>query len=414
MTQCPYTNLLDPDFYAKGHHHEAMAEVRNKGGAVVKIDDPISGVPYWAIMQREEADFMCKNPQIFSSEARSAVPQEFDEELLVMQRLMIVNMDPPKHQKYRRISRNAFTPKAVDSYEKSFLQYAKQIIDQVASKGQCEFVTEVAAELPLIAILELCGVPAEDRHQFFEWTNAMFFRDDDSMSEGNNLDAATAASAQIFMYAAELAKQHAEKPLSGIVGALLDNEVEDEKLTEGEFQMFFLMLIAAGNESTRSVTTHGMRLLMENPDQLQRLVDHPELIPNAVEEMLRFNPAFTGMRRTAMEDTELGGQQIKKGDKLVMFWHSINRDEKVFDDPMPFDISRQERTPEFHREHRAFGIGQHFCLGAHLARLELNVMFDEIIPRLRNPKLAGPVVYIRDNFVNGIKAMPIVFDKEGG
>jgi cholest-4-en-3-one 26-monooxygenase len=214
------------------------------------------------------------------------------------------------------------------------------------------------------------------------------------------------------MYAGELAKQHAETPLNNIVGALLDGEVEDEKLTELEFQMFFLMLIAAGNESTRSVTAHGMRLLMENPDQLQMLVDDPEMIPGACEEMLRYNPAFIGMRRTAKEDTELAGQQIKKGDKILLNWHTINMDDSVFDEPLSFDITRPQRMPELYREHRAFGIGQHFCLGSHLARLELQVMFEELIPRLRNPKFAEPVQFMRDYFVNGIKSMPITFDPE--
>lgn len=200
--------------------------------------------------------------------------------------------------------------------------------------------------------------------------------------------------------------------MEDVVSALLDGEVEDEKLNEVEFQMFFLMLIAAGNESTRSVTAHGMRLLMENPEQLQLLVDKPELIPDACEEMLRYNPAFIAMRRTATQDTELGGKAIKKGDKILLHWHSINMDDAVFDNAIAFDITRPQRMPELYREHRAFGVGQHFCLGSHLARLELQVMFEELIPRLRNPVFAEPVQYMRDFFVNGIKSMPITFDIE--
>jgi cholest-4-en-3-one 26-monooxygenase len=417
MSQCPYANLLDPDFYAAGHHHDRLWELRQQadGAAVINIDDPITGIPYWAVLNREEADIIWKNPQLFSSEEKTAIPTEFDEEAIALNSQMMVNMDPPKHQKYRRIARNAFTPKAVDAYEETFRRYAKEIIDKVAIKGECEFITEVAAELPLMAILDLCGVPKEDRGKFFTWTNEMFFQEDADVFDGDLEQAkakAQEAAANLFMYAGELAKQHAETPLNNIVGALLDGEVEDEKLTELEFQMFFLMLIAAGNESTRSVTAHGMRLLMENPDQLQMLVDDPEMIPGACEEMLRYNPAFIGMRRTAKEDTELAGQQIKKGDKILLNWHTINMDDSVFDEPLSFDITRPQRMPELYREHRAFGIGQHFCLGSHLARLELQVMFEELIPRLRNPKFAEPVQFMRDYFVNGIKSMPITFDPE--
>ena len=188
--------------------------------------------------------------------------------------------------------------------------------------------------------------------------------------------------------------------------------MEDEKLSDEEFQLFFLMLVAAGNESTRSVIAHGMRLLMEHPDQLQLLVDQPELIPGACEEILRYNPAFVAMRRTVMQDTEVAGVQMKEGDKLLLHWHLINQDDTVFDDPIKFDITRAQRMPELSREHRSFGVGVHFCLGAHLARMELRVMFEEIIPRLRNPKFAEPVKYVRDYFVNGIKEMNITFDPE--
>ena len=172
------------------------------------------------------------------------------------------------------------------------------------------------------------------------------------------------------------------------------------------------MLIVAGNESTRTVTTHLMRLLMEHPEQLQMLVDNPDMIDGAIEEALRYNTAFMVMRRTAVQDVELGGQQISSGDKVVMFYHSINFDEAVFEDPMKFDITRAQRMAHLSREHRAFGVGQHFCLGSHLARLELKVMMEEIIPRLRNPKFAGPVKYMKDLFVNGIASMPITFDPQ--
>jgi cytochrome P450 len=221
------------------------------------------------------------------------------------------------------------------------------------------------------------------------------------------------ASFKVIEYAMKLAAEHKENPKNDIIGALLNGTQREEGLDEDEFVWFFLMLISAGNESTRTVTSHGMRLLMEHPDQLQYLVDNPDKIPNACEEMLRYNTAFILMRRTAMEDTEINGYQIKKGDKIIMHYHTVNHDEEIFgEDAMAFDVTRAERMPDLYNQHRAFGIGQHFCLGSHLARLELRVMFEEIIPRLRNPRLAGTIEYTRSNLVNGIKRMPITFDPE--
>lgn len=416
MSQCPYANLLDPDLYGAGNHLQKLQEIRQQADApIVKIDDPLTGIPYWAVLHREHVDQIAKNTKVFSSEKRTTVPTEYDDDTIAMQSMMLVNMDPPKHGKFRRIARNAFTPKAVESYHDTFKKYAKEIIDSVAAKGSCEFITEVAAELPLMAILDLCGVPISDRSKFFTWTNQMMFQEDEDIG-GSDPEAAAAAAqeaaAQIYVYAGELAAKHRETPLTNIVGALLDGEVEDEKLTEDEFQLFFLMLIAAGNESTRSVTAHGMRLLMEHPDQLQMLVDNPDMIPGACEEMLRYNPAFVTMRRTVMEDTEVGGVAMKEGDKVLLHWHLINQDENIFDEPMKFDITRAQRMPELAREHRAFGIGAHFCLGAHLARMELHIMFEELLPRLRNPEFAEPVKYMRDYFVNGIKEMNITFEPE--
>ncbi|MAT93663.1 MAG: cytochrome [Halioglobus sp.] len=413
MTACPYRNLLDPDLYGRGGHHEALRELRDSTSApIIKIEDPLTGVPYWAVLSRDLADDICKNPGVFSSTAQTAIPTEMSKEQVAAQSQMLVNMDPPKHQKYRRIARNAFTPKAVDAYQETFQRYAREIVDAVAPRGECEFVSEVAAELPLMAILDLCGVPKDDRAKIFQWTNEMFFQEDEDFAGDNPKERAENAAAQMYFYADELASRHKEKPLNNIVGALLDGIVEGEKLTTDEFQMFFLMLIAAGNESTRSVTAHGMRLLMEHPEQLQLLIDRPELIPDAIEEVLRYNPAFVGMRRTVMEDIQIGGEQLREGDKLILNWHLINTDDAVFDAPFEFDITRAQRMPDLHREHRAFGIGQHFCLGSHLARLELNVVFSEVLPRLRNPQFAEPVKYVRDFFVNGIKEMKITFDPE--
>ena len=411
MTGCPFANLIDPDVYANGMPYRELKRIRDDG-PVHYMQDPTRGVPYWLITGRDEIDFISKHPQLFSSEARSALADEFTEqELETIHRHMTINMDPPRQLKSRRIVRATFTPAAVDSYEASFRAHARRIVDAVAHRGECEFVEEVAAELPLLAILELCGIPAEDRKDFFEWTNTMMFNQDPEMAISE--EQAQLASINVITYAMKLAEQHKNNPKNDIIGALLNGKGKEAGLSDEEFVWFFLMLIAAGNESTRTVTSHGMRLLMEHPDQLQYLVDHPEKIPDACEEILRYNTAFILMRRTAMEDVELAGQRIGKGDKIILHYHTVNHDERIFgEDAMDFDVRRAERMPDLYNQHRSFGIGQHFCLGTHLARLELRVILEEVIPRLRNPRLAGEIRYTRSSLVNGIKSMPITFDPE--
>jgi len=409
MPECPFANLLDPDIYAQGMPYEALQKFR-QAGPVVKMDDPLTGVPYWAVVGQQELDYVSKNPALFSSALRSSFPMEHPQDMVdLIFSHTIINMDPPRHQKVRRIVREAFTPKRVDSYEPAFRAHAKRILDNVVARGECEFVEEVAAELPLIAILELLGVPLSDRKQFFDWTNTMIFADDPDMAT-SELDGQIAAG-DCINYALQLAAKHRSEPMNNITGALLDGEVDGEGISEEDFAWMFILILVGGNESTRTVISHGMRLLMEHPEQLQYLVDNPAKIPAAIDEILRFNTAFIQMRRTATQDIELGGQAIKAGDKVILHYHAVNHDEAVFgDDAMQFDVRRAERMPKLAQQVRSFGIGQHFCIGSHLARLELLVMFEEIIPRLRKPQANGELEYIRSYFVNGIKKMPIRFE----
>jgi cholest-4-en-3-one 26-monooxygenase len=411
MSECPYSNLLDPDTYAEGMPYGALQEIR-EAGPVVKIDDPITGIPYWVVTRQQELDFICKNAKIFSSAERSPFPMEFEDWIITdVHRKTIIGMDPPEHQLVRRIMRNAFTPKNVDSYEPTLREHAKRIVDAVAKRGECEFVEEVAAELPLIAILELLGVPLEDRKKFFDWTNTMIFADDPDMAIDEM--AGQLASVEVITYALDLANKFRENPNDSLLGALLEGEAKGRTISEEEFGWMFILILVGGNESTRTVIAQGMRLLMEHPDQLQYLVDNPDKISDACEEMLRYNTAFISMRRTAMEDIELGGQLIAKGDKVLLHYHTINHDEDVFgDDAMDFDVRRAERQPDLYNQHRSFGIGQHFCIGSHLARMELLIMMQEIIPRLRNPKFAAAPKFVRSFFVNAMKEMKISFDAE--
>ena len=411
MAGCPYANLLDPNTYGLGMPFDELARVR-QAGSLVKMDDPVNGVPYWVASTQASLDFVSKNPGLFSSAARSAWPQEDPQEMVeAFHQKSVINMDPPLHQKMRRVIRSAFTPKAVASYEPNFREHAKQIIDRVSAKGECEFVEEVAAELPLIAILELMGVPVNERKQFYDWTNTMIFAEDPDMDISE--EDAQMAAFQMIQYALGLAQKHKEAPMDNMTGVLLDGVIDGRGITEEEFSWMWLLTMVGGNESTRTVISQGMRLLMEHPDQLEYLVENPDRIGGAVEEILRYNTAFICMRRTAMEDVEFDGHQIKAGDKIILHYHSANHDESVFgDDALDFDVRRAERMPSLYNQLRSFGIGQHFCIGSHVARLELKVMFEELIPRLRKPKLASQPEYVKSFFINGIKRMPVTFEPE--
>lgn len=407
MSVCPYhINLNDPDTFHGGLPRDSFRWLRQN--QPVSWHEPRDGQPgYWVVTRQEDLDAVSKHPELFSSEERTCFLQDLPEDQLVMQRLLMINMDPPKHLKYRRLVRSAFTPRKVDSYGPRFREIAADILDRAVAGGRCDFVEDIAMELPLIAICELMGVPLERRKRLFELTNIMLGMDDPELttSEEDGMNAMM----EMFMLGMELAAAHRESPCEGIVGTLLEGTVEDEPLTDDEFCYFFLLLIVAGNETTRTVTSHGMRLLLENPGQYQKLVDNPDLIPDAIEEFLRFNPAVIAFRRTAMADTELGGASIRKGDLVQLFYGAASADEAVFSEPDRFDILRNQYE-DVRNGHRAFGVGQHFCLGSHLARLELETIFREIVKRIRNPRLDGEIRWLRSNFINGIKQMPIKFD----
>ena len=406
MSGCPHIDLTAPETYRGDVPREVFRYLRDQA-PVYWHEDPQQGVGFWAVTRHADLDFVSKNPQLFSSSEKSCLLNESDPEMLALLRLQLINMDPPDHLKYRRLVRNAFTPKKVDSYESRFREIAHDIVSRAVEGGRCEFVTDIASELPLIAICELMGVPLDKRQRLFELTNIMMGMDDPELTTTE--EDGTLAMMEMFFLAQELAQQHRSNPQDDIVNVLLNGTVEDEPLTDEEFCHFFLLLIVAGNETTRTVTAQGMRLLMEHPEQYQQLIDSPELLEGAIEEFLRFNPAVIAFRRTAMDDVELGGQQISKGDKVQLYYAAASSDESVFEDADTFDVTRAQRE-DIRNKHRAFGIGEHFCMGSHLARLELKVIFEEILKRIRNPEFDGEINWLRSNFIHGIKSMPIAFD----
>jgi cholest-4-en-3-one 26-monooxygenase len=391
--------LDDPDSFATGVPHQWLRLLRAEAPVYFHPERKEAG--FWCITKYEDLKNISKDPATFSSARGGTNIHTPPEEVLERVRAIMLNMDPPLHVKLRRLVRDAFTPAMAQKQAEHIRDLARSIVDQVAHKGECEFVTEVAAELPLRVICEMMGVPLEDRSRLFDLTNRLIGFDDPELqtSEADGEQAAT----EVFLYANKLAAIYQDETADNLTSVLAHGEVDGEKLSELEFCSFFLLLLVAGNETTRTVTTNGMRLLIEHPDALQRLVDNPSRVASAVEEILRYEPAVMSFRRTATRDVTLRGQTIREGDKVVLWYPSANRDEEVFADPDRFDI---DRSPN---EHLAFGIGQHFCLGANLARLELRIIFEEIVRRLRHPELAGPVRRLRSNFINGVKEMRIRF-----
>jgi cytochrome P450 len=406
MSNCPFADLSDPDLHRGGVPADLYRQLRHARS--IRVDAPMTGgKAFTAFFRQEDIDFISKRPKQFSSAVGSAFINDPPDEQLPLLRTMILNMDPPEHIKYRRIVRNAFTPAKVDGYEASFRAVVREAVEAVAQKGRCEFVTEIACVLPLVAICEILGVPISDRDRFFAWTNTMLGADDPDLTTSET-DGQMAA-IELYMYADKVMALHRESPRDDIVGALLRGTVEGEHLSEDEFRSFMMILIVAGNETTRTMTSQGMRLLMENPEQYRALCEDPSLIPDAVEEILRCNPAVINFRRTVTEPVSVGGHDLAVGDKVVMFYQAASRDEAVFADPDAFDIRRPARE-DVRNQHRAFGIGEHFCLGSHLARLELRIVFEELVRRIRNPRIDGDVRWLRSNFIHGIKEMPIAFD----
>jgi cholest-4-en-3-one 26-monooxygenase len=328
-----------------------------------------------------------------------------EEDGLAVVRTIMLNMDPPQHTKYRRLVSTGFTPRMIAALEPHVREITKKIVDNVAKRGECDFVTEVAAELPLAVIAEMVGVPAEDQQKVFNWSNRLIGFDDPEYQ--TSAEDGRIAATEMFFYGHQLATARKANPQKDLISVLMAADVDGESLTEADFDGFFILLCVAGNETTRNLISGAMLALIEHPEQKQRLIEDPSLMPAAVEEFLRWVSPLIYFRRTATADTVVGGQEVKAGQKVVMYYPSGNRDEDIFERADEFDVGRSVNP------HMAFGgTGPHFCLGASLARLEIKCMFEELLARLPDMELAGPVQRLRSNFINGIKHMPVRFTPE--
>jgi cholest-4-en-3-one 26-monooxygenase len=392
-------DLANLDTFVEGVPHDMFDLLRRDAPAYFHPEP--DGAGFWCIVRYADLQQISHDWAHYSSEWGITL-HESEESQLEQQRMMMLMMDPPKHTKLRLLVNKGFTPRVVERLHQRIREISVDIVEQVAAQGHCDFVVDVAAELPLQVIAEMMGVPQADRHKVFEWSNRLIGSEDPEYAV--SAEDAMGAAVEMFNYANDLAADKRAHPGDDIVSTLLNAEVEGERLTDLEFDMFFELLAVAGNETTRNLISHGMRALIEHPDQQALLLDDPSLLGSAVDEMLRFASPVMYMRRTAQSDLELHGETIKAGDKVALWYIAANHDPEVFDDPHRFDV---RRTPN---DFLAFGGGgPHFCLGSHLAKLEITVLFEELLARLPNAEFAGPVQRLRSNFINGIKHMPVEF-----
>lgn len=391
------TDLLDASLHLDGPPHHVFRRLRAEA-PVCFLPEPDGGPGYWAVTGYDGVVEVSRHPQTFGSHPNTMVHDPEDGVGAAGE--LMLNQDPPRHTQLRKLVNRGFTPRQVAALEPRIREIVVRLLDDVAQRDTFDLVTDVSVELPLQVIAELVGVPHEDRHKVFAWTETMMSIGDPdyNVTEAD----ARVAIGEMFAYADALAQERAGGDGDDLLSVLLRAEPDGERLSAADVDMFFLLLMNAGSETTRNLITGGTLALFDHPDERARLVEDRALLPTAIEEMLRWVTPVMHFRRTARHDTELSGQSIREGDKVVMWYSSANRDESQFPDADRFDVARQPN------EHVAFGAGgPHFCLGASLARLEARVMFEEMLERLPNLAPAGPVRRLQSMFINGIKSLPV-------
>ena len=398
-------DLNDAQRFVRCEHHEMFTKLRAESPLYWQ-EDEFKGGGYWNVVKHADLIDVNRDTETFSSEVGGTMimsgqfPVGEDPDALMDTRgVLMLDMDPPKHTRYRLLVNKGFTPRMIGLIEQALGHRATLIVDNVIEQGSADFVEDIAAELPLQAIAEIMGVPQEDRRKLFEWSNRMVGAADPEYMAEDTGDAFV----ELFTYVNELAGVRRTDPHDDIVTKLLNAEIEGEHLSELEFDMFMMLLAVAGNETTRNATAHGMHALLTNPEQFDLLKSNPDaLMDDAVEEVLRWASPVLHFRRTATVDTEIRGQKIAAGDRVVIWHISAKRDEEVWADPFTFDITRSPNP------HVAFGGGgSHFCLGANLARMELKLILTELVTRLPDMQLAGEPQRLLSNFIGGIKHMPV-------
>lgn len=396
-------DLTDASVWERGAPHDWLDRLRTEDP--VHWHEESDGEGFWALTRHADVKQVSVTPGDFSSYVGGPL-RRMDPGGLDQVRMIIIGMDPPEHRMFRSIVARAFTPKMIGRMTDSLRAETCRVVGGLRERNRVDFVTEVAARIPMWSISELMGVPEADRHRLYELSHALI--DDQDPEVAPTPETSTQSSIEIYQYATEMAARERANPSGSLTSALLAAEVDGRALTDMEYTLFFMFLIVAGNETTRTASSQGLLALLEHPDELQRLVDDPSLVPGAVEEILRWEPPIHHFRRTATADVDLGGQPIAEGDKVIMWYPGSNRDPAVFDDPHTFRI---DRTPN---PHQSFGIGEHFCLGANLARLSLKLLFEELLATIENIELEAPPRRLHSNLINGIKEMRISYTVKPG
>jgi cytochrome P450 len=402
-------NIADPAAYEQGLPHDAFRVLRDRS-PVHWHPWPDRSNGFWAITRHSDIVVISRDPDTYSSAAEHVLLVDLDPDALEARRSLI-ETDPPEHTRLRRLVSGAFTPRKVAEYEVATRRIAVGLLDTLVAEGGGDFVDLMAAPLPINVIVSILGIPTEDAPFMVELSNHLVEGTSgvplDPTAYGNTtplelLPFDSPASHALFEYGRKIGQERRADPQDDLITRLVSPQANGESLTDAEYCNFFQVLVFAGNETTRTAISQGMLALMEHPEELDRLRVDPSLMPTAVEEILRFTTPIMYFRRTAMRDTEICDVEIRRGDKVVMWYVSGNYDERAFEAPLRFDVGRQPN------EHLTFGgSGPHYCLGAWLARLELRILLEEMLARNVRVEPAGDPVRTRSNFVNGLQRLPV-------
>lgn len=392
-------DIFDPDTYIDGAPHEAFAELRRTDPVHWQEMDGGSGC--WAVLRHADVSYVAKHPSVFSASLGGVVVEDLEPEQLSMMRMMLLAMDPPGHAQYRRPLVPHFGRQAIAALEDRVRAICRQVLAGVGEPGDVEFVHDVCAKLPSQVVGELFGIPRQDWGRIQRWAELSTSSQDAEISGGED---ASSGSVEMAMYAIEFAgRRRAAGAVDDLTSLILGTSFGEDRgpMSDVDFGSFFVQLVTAGNDTTKTMLSSGLHALLIHPDQLRAVRADRSLIPGAVEEILRWANPLHYFRRTAAEDTELSGTKIEAGQKVAMLYTSANRDDLVFEDAQRFDVRRAPNP------HLSFGIAEHFCLGAHLARLEGRVFFEELLGTFRTIELAGEPTRVRSNLNNGLKRLPV-------
>lgn len=394
-------DLNDPDTYRDGIPHALFATLRARSPLCWRREP--DGPGYWAVLAHAEAVTVLRRTDLFSSWRGGIMLTDPPPEFLARMRESMLNRDPPAHTRLRRLVSHAFTPKRIATLEASVAARVSALVGTFADQGRCDFVKDLAGELPLFVICEILGVPLADRHHLYQLTARMF----DNVMEDRQSEhrERSLAAKEMRTYGAALAQEKRARPGDDLMSDLATLELDGGRLDAAELEAFFMLLFNAGADTTRTALSVGMEIMLERPDIMRLLRDDPEVMPTAIDELVRYEPPTVQFRRTATQQVELGGQTIEEDQKVVVFFAAANRDPAVFRDPEVFDPWRAPNP------HLAFGIGVHYCLGAPLARMEMRHLLSAVLRSYRDIERDGPLVRERSVFVRSMKSLRIRFTR---